>query len=123
LRYQKAQWPSPPDGICRCVAKKEAPPAIIPAPLKEPSGIASKLAAIWNDGPGVHLSGAKAVEQIQAALDIGVTAQDIDQAFWNHKAVKGRKIWEVLDPLRPKGQPAICSVDDVMQDWAKKGTA
>jgi hypothetical protein len=67
---------------------------------QRPRSVASILAETWNDGPGVHLSGDKASDQIQAAIDVGVSAQDIEVAFSVHHAIKGRKIWDVLDPLR-----------------------
>jgi hypothetical protein len=74
------------------------------------------LAELWNDGPGEHLNGRSAVEKIQAAIDVGVDPQLIEQHFWDHQHIKGRKIWEVLDPLRPKEAPAYCSIQDVIED-------
>lgn len=65
-----------------------------------PRGAVRFLAQKWNTGPGVHLNGDKACEHIQAAIDVGVSAKDIDAAFSDHAAIKGKKIWEVLDPLR-----------------------
>jgi len=135
LRNLRASCPPPPPSLCYCIVytkdeeEQEPVTAVIPAPLKlsakEQNTVAHKLAALWNDktSPGEHLNGKSAAEKIQAAIDVGVSPQDIEQAFWDHARIKGRKIWEILDPLRPKGQGAICSVDDVMKDWAKKGTA
>lgn len=68
-----------------------------PTPIGD---VAARLAVKWNDGPGEHTSTAR--NKIQAALDVGVKAQDIEQVFWDDAKIKGRKIWEVLDPLRPE---------------------
>jgi len=75
-----------------------------PAP---PRGSVRFLAQKWNRGPGIHLNGDKACEQIQAAIDVGVDPQGIDVAFSNDEAIKGRKIWEVLDPLRPTQKASV----------------
>jgi hypothetical protein len=131
LRYQKTNWPTPPDGICRCVSRRES--AVNTAFVTSSSSsseerrggvgerrVSNLLAEVWNDGPGEHLGGKSAADKIQAAMDVGVSAQAIEQAFWDHKRIKGRKIWEILDPLRPKEAPAICSVEDVMKEVGAK---
>lgn len=132
LRYQKTSWPPPPDGICRCVSRREndVPTTVVPSSSSSSSSerrgvvgerrASNALAELWNDGPGEHLNGKSAAEKIQAAIDVGVDPQSIEQAFWDHKRIKGRKIWEVLDPLRPKEAPAVCSVQDVMDEVRRK---
>lgn len=86
--------------------------------------VVTQLARLWNQGPGEHLNGRSAGEKIQAALDVGVSAAEIEQAFWNYKAIKGRKIWEVLDPLRPRmPSPGVPSAHDILASFGKEKTA
>jgi len=84
--------------------------------------LSNVYADLWNEGPGEHLNGKSAAEKIQAAIDVGVDPQAIETAFWDHKAIKGRKIWEVLDPLRPKlDAPGIPSMDEIIRTASKIG--
>lgn len=131
LRYNRPQWPEPPEDLCKCVSRREsggiAPPISASSGDKrrfggEKGSVAQSLVAIWNDGPGEHLSGQAALSKVQAALDVGVPAQSIEQAFWDHQSIKGRKIWEVLDPLRPKlDAPGIPSMDEIIRTASKIG--
>jgi len=82
--------------------------------------VANTLAELWNDGPGEHLGGRSALDKIQAAIDVGVNPQNIEQAFWDHKRIKGRKIWEVLDPLRPAPDNGVPSMDKILDNLAKE---
>jgi hypothetical protein len=134
LRYQKTSWPTPPEAVCRCVSRREsAVPTIVVSSSSSYSSssqerrggvgerrVANALAELWNDGPGEHLNGKSAVDKIQAAIDVGVDPQVIEQHFWDHQRIKGRKIWEVLDPLRPKDGAAICSIQDVINEVGAK---
>lgn len=76
-------------------------PAPVEDPESEPAPAVTRLAKVWNTGPGLHLSGPKAADQIQAAIDVGVDPQNIDELFHSHDRIKGLRIWEALDPLRP----------------------
>jgi hypothetical protein len=79
------------------------------------------LASKWNKGPGVHLNGDKACGHIQAAVDVGVSHQALDQAFSDHGAIKGLKIWEVIDPLRPRGGVQMPTMDEIIRSASKVG--
>ena len=116
FKYRKERFPAPPPGLCRCTAPKtqrrhndvtnvvSSYSFSSPTPGGvggEPGGAARALAKVWNDGPGEHLGGKAACEKIQAAIDVGVTPGDIEKAFWDHERIRGLKIWDVLDPMRP----------------------
>jgi hypothetical protein len=137
FKYRKARFPLPPPGLCRCTGPKEerrrngvgnadssysslshsnSPPD--KRGLVGERRASQALAALWNDGPGEHLNGKSAGEKIQAAIDVGVSPQVIEQAFWDHQAIKGRKIWEVLDPLRPsQAPPGVKSMFQVLAEF------
>jgi hypothetical protein len=135
LRYQKAQWPDPerPEDICKCLSRRESgvfPPLVSSSSsslstsspdkrgLVGERRVATALAALWNEGPGEHLNGKSAGEKIQAAIDVGVSPGAIEQAFWAHPLIKGRKIWEVLDPLRPaQSPPGVKSIAQVLAEF------
>jgi len=78
------------------------------------------LALIWNRGPGLHLNGDKAAEHVAAAISIGVEAQRIEEAFMNHDSIAGKKIWEVIDPLRrSNGHGGKQKTwDEILKEWA-----
>lgn len=144
LKHSKTKTPPPSTSLCYCVTytKEEESstvativptvvattdvhvhvPVHVQDQVKRGSGgdTAKILAALWNDGPGEHLNGRSAAEKVQAAIDVGVNPQAIEQAFWDHKRIKGRKIWEVLDPLRPKEAAAFCSIQDVIDEELQK---
>jgi hypothetical protein len=84
----------------------------------KPRPVVHILASTWNRGPGLHLNGDKASEHIQAALHVGVTAPEIEQAFMDHAKIKGIKIWEVLDQLRKRKSNGSKTWDEILKDWA-----
>lgn len=135
LRYSRPQWPDPPDDLCKCCSRREsgAKALLVSSSSSSSSSedrrggvgerrAANALAELWNDGPGEHLTGKSAVDKIQAAIDVGVTAEAIQQAFWDHQRIRGRKIWEVLDPLRPKlDAPGVPTMDEIIKGASKNG--
>lgn len=124
LKNLRPSCPPPPPTLCYCIVytPKEdggvasTTPVLAATAPKEEKRAAQTLAALWNDGPGEHLNGKSAAEKIQAAIDVGVNPQVIEQAFWDHKEVKGRKIWEVLDPLRTQGVSAGKSWGQIIKE-------
>lgn len=84
-----------------------------------PRTVVSSLASTWNKGPGLHLNGDKAAAQIQAAIDVGVDPQKIEQAFMDHTKIKGMKLWDVLDPLRPKPSNGVLSTSEILEKFAR----
>jgi len=115
FKYRKARFPLPPSGLCRCFMSKAerrnndvgnvvSPSLSHSPPIPKRGTQAETLTGYWADGPGEPISAKAALGKVQAALDVGVPYSDIETAFWDHAAIKGRKIWEVLDPLRPAGR-------------------
>jgi hypothetical protein len=84
-----------------------------------PRPVISKLTQTWNSGPGLHLNGDKAASQIQAAMDVGVDPQKIEQAFMDHTKIKGMKLWDVLDPLRPKNGSGSLGTSEILAKFAR----
>ena len=131
LRNIRPSCPPPMPGLCYCVVytPKEEGDSSTPVPtavVPEKRGsvgerrASNALAQLWNDGPGEHLNGKAATEKIQAAIDVGVDPQLIEQHFWDHQRIKGRKIWEVLDPLRPATDNGVPSMDKLLDGFAKE---
>lgn len=125
LKHSKTKTPPPPPSLCYCVTYTKEEEGASTVATVVPTVVATTdvhvhvpvhdqvqrgsggdtvriLAALWNDGPGEHLNGKSAAEKIQAAMDVGLDPKSIEQAFWDHKTIKGQKIWEVLDPLRDR---------------------
>ena len=84
-----------------------------------PEGVAQRLYLLWKDGPGSHVGPEYGIKAIQDAIHVGVSPKDIEQAFWDHAAIKGRKIWEVLDPLRQPADKSY-SMQDVIEEARRK---
>jgi hypothetical protein len=113
IRYTRPQWPEPPSDLCKCQRREcAAKPLLVTSSSSLPSseggtrGAATTLAKLWNDGPGERLNGKSAAAKIQAALDVGVSVDAIQTAFWAHDRIRGLRIWEVLDPMRPNQKAA-----------------
>jgi hypothetical protein len=113
IRYTRPQWPEPPSDLCKCQRREYAANTLLVTSSHSPpsseggtGGTATSLAKLWNDGPGERLNGKTAAAKIQAAIDVGVSVSTIQTAFWAHDRIRGLKIWEVLDPLRPNQKAA-----------------
>jgi hypothetical protein len=66
-----------------------------------PAGVVDLLAQAYQAmNPGL-ISRTKAHRHIEAAMGVGVTAKAIESAVMCPES-KGKKLWEILDPLRPK---------------------
>lgn len=72
-----------------------------PAPVHRSGSVGDHLASTYKTSVRYPLAHVKAKEHIEAALGVGVEAQAIEAAFMDPKN-KGRKIWEILDPMRPE---------------------
>lgn len=114
LKNSAPKYPAPDPKLCECLRRDSGAnaPLVMSSSSSSSSSeerrsggerrIANTLAELWNNGPGEHLTGTTAANKVQAAIDVGVKAQDIEQAFWDKDSIKGKKIWEVLDPMRDK---------------------
>ncbi len=119
LKNSAPKYPAPVKVWCECL-RPDSPIANSTPDKRGLVGerrVANTLAALWNDGPGEHLNGKSAAEKCQAAIDVGVSAQDIEAAFWDHGKIKGRKIWEVLDPMRPAPSSGVPSIQEILNQF------
>ena len=127
LRYQDPKHPAPPDDLCECVRRESGVKTPLvsssssspsasegvqgepdhPPPKRPPSkpGVSHEalLVSVWNDQPRRDpISPAKGVRFVETAVAAGVPMPEIEAAFWDSKVCDGKKIWEVLDPLKAK---------------------
>lgn len=70
-----------------------------PPPALKGGGTAENLASVYRNSVRKPISQERATTHIQAALSVGVKAQDIEAAFMD-PSNRGREIWSILDPLR-----------------------
>lgn len=61
--------------------------------------VADHLAKVYQQTHRGMISHQKAYDQVAAALAVGVKAGDIESEFMS-PATRGKKIWEILDPMR-----------------------
>lgn len=145
LRYVDSKFPEPPAGSipCKCLEGRRSPDgakhgAKAPSSLSlsrshseftsseegdpkgEPKESTRFLAVKWNKGPGLHLNVDKAIQHVQAAVDVGVYPEVIDQRFSDYGAIKGLRIWEALDPLRPRGGVQVPTMDEIIKSASRK---
>jgi hypothetical protein len=115
LGHVSPKYPEPPPDLCKCLQERRASgvrtpdvtsslvtstsSSLEPEPQPEFRGEAAQLAIAWIRGGGEKCKKETAQGKVQAALDVGVPASEIREAF---KAAKGQKIWEILDPLRDR---------------------
>jgi hypothetical protein len=87
-----------------------------------PSGPAVVLWGYWNSARvGAPIGREKGVRIIQVALDRGMKFREAEAAFTTEARMKGRKIWELLDELAPKGAPGQKSISDMLSKFGGGG--
>lgn len=89
-----------------------------PIPTRAGDTVADKLAVTFRTCVGVPISQEKAVSHIQAVLTVGGDAQKIEAAFMD-PTNRGKKIWEILEPMRPKVNGQM-STSEALKRWAEK---
>lgn len=77
-----------------------APAIETPPPLRSGT-VEHQLADEWNRGPGFPINQDRGAKLIRCTIDAGADPQAIQSDFWNHDKCKGKKIWNLLDPLIP----------------------
>lgn len=82
--------------------------------------MAKRVALYWNAQQGVFKIGvAKAVHIVEAFVASGVTYAKIFDTIKNGKSA-GKKLWDVLEPLAPKG-PASETIEQKLERMKKVG--
>ena len=82
--------------------------------------VESHIVSAWNRGPGFPISHPAGQKLIKAFIASGVSAQTCEEAVSNQPACEGKKLWEVLEPLRPVNGEAVPSIEQILNNWAKK---
>lgn len=138
LRYAAPSFPPPPESICKCLVEGETEwresdqnRALVPSPSSLPSsstssgGIETTLWGYWRaQRDAAPISREKGEQQIRLALAAGTKASEIEKAFMDSARCAGKKIWEVLDPLKPKADPARAMALEIdRREKEKKGAA
>ncbi len=76
------------------------------------------IVSAWNRGPGFPISHPAGQKLIKAFIDSGVSPQACEEAVSNQPQCKGRKLWEVLEPLRPtQSPPGVKSISQVLAEF------
>lgn len=84
--------------------------------------IEATIVTAWNNGPGFPINHPQGQRLVRNFIDSGVSAQKCHEAVMNQPACKGKKIWEVLEPLRPaQSPPGVKSISEILSDFAKTG--
>jgi len=79
--------------------EQEFVPAFAPAPKS--GSIEAHLVSLWNVGKGrFKISQRKGVEMMEAYLKCNIPARNIEAAFMDEAQCEGRKIWDILEPMR-----------------------
>jgi hypothetical protein len=63
--------------------------------------IEHQLTADWNRGTGFPISQDRGAKLVRCTIDAGADPRAIESDFWNQDKCRGKKIWQVLDPLIP----------------------
>ena len=88
-------------------------------------GPATLIVQCWNkNGVGMPISLQKGVRIVQTMLDRGAKANVFHQAVMDEKGCRGKKIWEVLEPLTPNPSGnGKGGVGEQLVKWAKEQSA
>ncbi len=70
----------------------------------KPSEVDYFLARVWGAGTGEQVNLELHAEKCRAARARGISPQDIEQAFQNHTAIAGQKIWDVIKSIEGSRQ-------------------
>lgn len=95
---------------------QDSPPAVTRESPCDTVG--DKLARVYKTYVKVPIAPHKAAEHINSAIHLGVNPQDIEAAFMSQDNL-GKKVWEILDPLRPKSNGEMSTVE-ALKRWAKE---
>jgi hypothetical protein len=82
--------------------------------------VESHVISAWNRGPGFPIDHPKGQKLVRAYIDSGVTAERQLEAVSNQPACKGKKLWEVIEPLRPAQDNGVPSMDKILDNLAKE---
>lgn len=82
--------------------------------------VESHIIQAWNDGPGFHITQQSGQKLVRAYIDSGLTAERQLEAVSNQPECKGKKLWEVLEPLRPATSSGVGSIQDILNSWSVK---
>lgn len=82
--------------------------------------VEAHIVSAWNRGPGFPITHPAGQKLVRAFIDSGVDAQRCHEAVANQPACKGRKLWEVLEPLRPAQSSGIPSMNEILDSFAKE---
>jgi hypothetical protein len=117
LKYQKSKWPDPPASLCTCIG---TPNGVVNAVTNgvslSQSSSQSESSPDRSDPPGllatVYCNKNKGIigfEKCKSICDFylagGIEFKAAETAIWN--STKGQKVWEILEPLRPKGGKSL----------------
>lgn len=87
-----------------------------PDPPHANGTVETTLYHAWQKSGGYPISQDKGAQFIRAAIDRGANPQQIEINFWNSTHCRGKKIWEVLDPLCVGGK----SWDQITREWVEE---
>lgn len=89
--------------------KQEGPPS------DQGSSLAARCAAVYRKICPI-INQQSATNLIQFALDAGANPQAVEHAFYDAGAIKGKKVWQVLETLVPKEAKKSRDWTDAMLD-------
>lgn len=77
------------------------------SPVNRSGSTPALLVVAWNRGTGYRISHDKGEDHVKKAIDRKADPIAIERAFWDPDVCRGKKIWEVLDPLcTPPAKPS-----------------
>ena len=81
------------------------------------NSVESHIISAWNRSPGFPISHQQGQKLVRAYIDSGVSAERQLEAVSNQPACKGKKFWEVIEPLRPaQDVPGVQSMADIIKN-------
>jgi hypothetical protein len=79
--------------------------------------VEAHIISAWNRGPGFPISHPQGQKLVRAFIDSGVPAESQLEAVSNQPECKGKKFWEVIEPLRQRqATSAVPSIEDIIKN-------